>query len=73
MGSRMMSAFVRENPKLADGLIIAGCRNTGIYPLDCGNHVANINLKILDIWAGGNSKDADSASDRNYLVSDKYT
>jgi predicted alpha/beta-hydrolase family hydrolase len=73
MGSRMMSAFVRKNPKLVDGLIIAGCRNTKTHILDCGDHVANIRIKILDIYGGGDSKDSNSANDRNYLVSAKYT
>jgi dienelactone hydrolase len=73
MGSRMMSAFVRKNPKLVDGLIIAGCRNTKTHILDCGDHVANIRIKILDIYGSGDSKDSNSANDRNYLVSARYT
>ena len=74
MGSRMMSAFISENPGLVDGLIMAGCRNYGGYPMNCHDHIANLsNIKILDLYGGGDSKDIHSAEQRNYLVSDNYS
>lgn len=74
MGSRMMSAFVRENPKQVDGLIVAGCRDYGDYPMNCHDHLEAIkDLKVLDIYGGGDSKDSNSASDRVHLVSNRYT
>ena len=74
MGSRIMSAFIRENPDIVDGLIMAGCRNYGSYPLNCHNHATNLNnIKILDICGGGDSKDVRSAKQRRYLISDNYS
>jgi coenzyme F420-reducing hydrogenase delta subunit len=74
MGSRMMSAFVRENPKLADGLIVAGCRNYGDYPMNCHHHLGAIkDLKVLDMYGGGDVKDSNSAKDRSHLISGRYT
>jgi len=74
MGSRIMSAFIRENPDIVDGLIMAGCRNYGSYPLNCHNHATNLNnIKILDIYGGGDSKDVRSAKQRRYLISDNYS
>jgi pimeloyl-ACP methyl ester carboxylesterase len=74
MGSRMMSAFIRENPGMVDGLIMTCCRNYGSYPLNCHSHAANLkNIKILDLYGGGNSKDINSADQRRYLISDNYS
>lgn len=74
MGSRMMSAFIRKHPKQVDGLIVAGCRDYGDYPMNCQDHLNAIkDLKILDIYGGGDSKDSNSASDRSHLVSGRYT
>lgn len=54
MGSRMMSAFLRKNPGLVDGLIMAGCRNYGNYPMNCHDHAINLtNIKNLrSLWWG---------------------
>ena len=74
MGSRMMSAFISENPGMVNGFIMAGCRNYGNYPMNCHDHVANLsNIKILDMYGGGDSKDVHSAEQRNYLLSDSYS
>lgn len=73
MGSRMSSAFVSENPdQPISGLIVAGCRNNGGYPLSCDENLQNIDIPILDIWGGNNGKDSDSASEREEMVSDTY-
>ena len=74
MGSRMISAFVRENPGLVDGLIMAGCRNYGNYPMNCHDHAVNLTkIKILDLYGGGDSKDINSAKQRSHLISDNYS
>ena len=74
MGSRMMSAFISENPGMVNGFIMAGCRNYGSYPMNCHDHVTNLsNIKILDLYGGSDSKDVHSAEQRNYLVSDNYS
>jgi len=74
MGSRMMSAFVRKNPSLVDGLIMAGCRNYGNYPMNCHDHAINLtNIKILDLYGGGDSKDINSAKQRSHLISGNYS
>jgi pimeloyl-ACP methyl ester carboxylesterase len=74
MGSRMASAFVAEHPEqpLA-GLIIAGCRNNGGYPLSCRKTVAEVTIPVLDIWGGEDHKDTKSAARRDDLVSETYT
>jgi dienelactone hydrolase len=73
MGSRMASSFVAEKPTQAiNGLILAGCRNSGGPPLDCEENVTDIKIPILDIWGGDNEKDSDAATDREALVSDIY-
>ena len=73
MGSRMASAFVSENPdQPITGLIIAGCRNNGGYPLSCDQNLENVDIPVLDIWGDGSDKDADAASKREALVSEKY-
>lgn len=74
MGSRMASAFVSKNSNhgLA-GLVVAGCRNNGGYPLSCDENLQGVNLPILDIWGGNNGKDSRSASERSGMVSDTYT
>ena len=73
MGSRMASAFVSENPEqILSGLIIAGCRNNGGYPLSCEENIQNVDIPVLDIWGGDNSKDSDAASDREGLASASY-
>lgn len=73
MGSRMASAFVSENSNhgLA-GLIVAGCRNNGGYPLSCDENLQGVNLPVLDIWGGDNGKDSRAASERSGMVSDTY-
>ncbi len=73
MGSRMMSAFVRENPKQATGLVVAGCRDYGDYPLNCHSHLEIIkDLKVLDVYGAEDNKDSNSANDRSHLTSSKY-
>ena len=73
MGSRMASSFMRETKNQSvDGLIIAGCRNNGGKPFNCKQNVKKLELPILDIWGGANEKDADSASQRKRLQSDRY-
>ena len=74
MGSRMMSAFLSENPATdVAGVILAGCRNNGGKPLGCEDNIKNVTIPVLDIWGGDNGKDYDSASERSYLVSKTYT
>ena len=74
MGSRMASAFVSENPDIGlKGLIVVGCRNNGSEPLSCMQNLQNVNIPVLDIWGGKNSKDSDAASDRESLVSNTFT
>jgi uncharacterized protein len=73
MGSRMVSSFVSENPDVVlSGLIVAGCRNNGGYPLSCDQNLQNVDIAVLDIWGGNNGKDSDAASGRESLVSEKY-
>lgn len=73
MGARMASAFVSENPdQPIAGLIVAGCRNNGGYPLSCKENLQNIDIPVLDIWGGNNKKDSDAANDREELVSERY-
>jgi predicted alpha/beta-hydrolase family hydrolase len=74
MGARMASAFVAENlnSDLA-GLIVAGCRNNGGYPLACDQSLEMVDLPVLDIWGGSNGKDSRAASERAEMVSDTYT
>lgn len=73
MGSRMSSAFVAENPNQnLSGLIVAGCRNNGDPPLSCDHNLGGVSIPILDVWGGNNSKDVDSAHDRNNMVSNTY-
>jgi pimeloyl-ACP methyl ester carboxylesterase len=74
MGSRMASAFVAENPDTSiRGLIVAGIRNNGDYPLDGKQNLKGINIPVLDVWGGGDSKDYDAAKERAELVSTTYT
>ena len=74
MGSRMASAFVADNPDQSiKGLIVAGIRNSGGYPLDGKQNLENVEIPVLDIWGdGGNGKDSNHASDREDLVSEQY-
>lgn len=73
MGARMASAFMAEHAKAAiKGLVIAGCRNNGGYPLACDETAKQVKVKVLDIWGGNNGKDIDAASEREVLVSDTY-
>lgn len=73
MGSRMASSFVSENPNQPiSGLIVAGCRNNGGYPLSCYDNLQNMDIPVLDIWGGNNDKDSGAASDRKVLVSKTY-
>jgi hypothetical protein len=73
MGARMSSAFMAENPQASiKGLIIAGCRNSGGYPLACDESVVKVKIPVLDIWGGNNRKDINAASDRDGLVGAKY-
>ena len=70
MGSRMASAFIAENPDAPiQGLIVAGIRNNGGYPLDGMQNLKHIQIPVLDIWGGGDSKDTDAARERESLVS----
>jgi len=74
MGSRMASAFVAENLDSAiNGLIVAGIRNNGGYPLDGKQNLERVSVPVLDIWGGGDSKDYDAAKEREELVSATYT
>ena len=74
MGSRMASSFISKNPgQSVAGLIIAGCRNNGGYPLSCYDNLQDVAIPVLDIWGGDNEKDADAASEREEFLSDKYT
>lgn len=73
MGSRMTSAFVAENPEAPiQGLIVAGIRNNGGYPLDGMQNLKRVQIPVLDIWGGGNRKDVDAAREREGLVSASY-
>lgn len=74
MGARMASAFVAENQNsdLA-GLVVAGCRNNGGYPLACDQSLKKVDLPVLDIWGGKNGKDSKAASQREGMISDTYT
>ena len=73
MGARMASAFMAEHAKAPiKGLIIAGCRNNGDYPLACKETVEEVKIKVLDIWGGDNGKDINAASDREELVGENY-
>ena len=73
MGSRMASAFISENPdQHISGLIVAGCRNNGSYPLACNENLENVDIPVLDIWGGDNGKDSNSAHDRGELISENY-
>lgn len=73
MGSRMASAFISENPdQPLSGLIVAGCRNNGGYPLSCEESIKKVAIPVLDIWGGDNGKDTDAASERETFVSDSY-
>jgi pimeloyl-ACP methyl ester carboxylesterase len=74
MGSRMASAFVAENPdQPIEGLIVAGIRNNGGYPLDGRRNLRKVNVPALDIWGdGGDDKDSKHARKRKELVSDTY-
>ncbi len=73
MGSRMAGAFVANNKNDLKGLVVLGCRNTGKTPLSCINNIKNLELPLLDIWGGDNSKDKESAKSRKYLVGENYT
>jgi predicted alpha/beta-hydrolase family hydrolase len=74
MGSRLASSFIFKNPdQPVAGLIIAGCRNNGGYPLSCYDNLQDVAIPVLDIWGGDNEKDADAASEREDFLSDKYT
>ena len=74
MGSRMASSFISENPdQPIAGLIVAGCRNNGGYPLSCSESLQEVGIPVLDIWGGDNEKDSDAASERNSLLSKTYT
>jgi predicted alpha/beta-hydrolase family hydrolase len=73
MGARMMSAFVAEHPgQPIGGLIVAGCRNNGSPPLSCDDNLRNVEIPVLDIWGGDNTKDSDAADDRRRLTSVTY-
>lgn len=73
MGSRMSSAFVSENPEQpVNGLVVAGCRNNGGYPLSCDENLQNIDIPVLDIYGGANTKDYDFALEREEMVSSTY-
>ena len=74
MGSRMASAFVAENPASSiSGLIVAGIRNNGDYPLDGKQNLERVGIPVLDIWGGGDGKDYDAAKERADLASSTYT
>lgn len=74
MGSRMASAFIAESPDSSiRGLIVAGIRNNGGYPLDGKLNLERISMPVLDIWGGGDSKDYDAAKEREELISATYT
>ena len=74
MGSRMATAFLAEHPNSGvAGFIGAGIRNGGDDPLDSDANLRIVNLPVLDVYGdGGNGKDADHASDRSDMVSDRY-
>lgn len=73
MGSRMSSAFVSENPaQPIAGLIVAGCRNNGGYPLSCIENLQNVSIPVLDIWGENNWKDSNSAIEREKMISSTY-
>jgi len=74
MGSRMASAFAAENPASSiSGLIVAGIRNNGDYPLDGKQNLERVGIPVLDIWGGGDSRDYDAAKERKQLISAYYT
>jgi pimeloyl-ACP methyl ester carboxylesterase len=73
MGSRMAAAFVAEHPdQPISGLIVAGIRNNGGYPLNGLESLMNVKIPVLDIWGGDDNKDARHAEDRETLVSATY-
>lgn len=57
---------------MGKGLIVAGIRNNGGYPLDGMQNLKHIQIPVLDIWGGGDSKDTDAAREREGLVSASY-
>jgi len=74
MGSRMVSAYYPEdNDKSIKGLILAGCRNNGDYPLSCKENIQGTKLPVLDIWGESDAKDSISAYERQSLKSKTYT
>lgn len=73
MGSRMTSSFVSDNPEQPiKGLIVAGCRNNGGYPLACKQSLENVDIPILDVWGGANNKDNQAASEREEMLSEVF-
>ena len=74
MGSRMATAFLAERPNSGvAGFIGVGVRNGGDDPLDSDANLRVVSLPVLDVYGdGGNGKDADHASDRSEMVSDRY-
>ena len=73
MGSRMVSAFMSEYPDQSlEGLILVGCRNNGGHPFACDDNLQNVDIPVLDIWGGADSKDADAASKRKDMASVKF-
>ncbi len=74
MGSRMASSYVSQHGNHGlTGLVVAGCRNNGGYPLSCAQNLESVDMPILDIWGGKNGKDYNAASERSSLVSESYT
>lgn len=74
MGSRMATAFLKENPDAGvDGFIGVGIRNGGDEPLDSELNLRMINIPVVDVYGdGGDGQDAEDAQVRSNMISDRY-
>ena len=74
MGSRMATAFLKENPDAGiTGFIGVGIRNGGDEPLDSELSLRMVNVPVLDIYGdGGDGRDAADAEVRAAMVDDRY-
>ncbi len=73
MGSRMISAFMYTHPhEPISGLIVAGCRNNGGFPLSCDENLTGVAVPVLDIWGEKDEEDARAARKRMSMISSKY-
>jgi hypothetical protein len=74
MGARMSAAFVADNKEVdIHGLIVAGIRNNGGWPLDGEASLRKVTIPVLDIYGADNFNDVNAANERGYLVSGIYS